>query len=1059
MLLAFAVAVGVVGLVFLAVVIDGIRRGPSDEVDVGGPSSSTVAADVPAIAGRDPMGVVDEFLAAWAGGEWESIRELVVDPSAQAERALSDWWVDLGVTSVTFRTGAPQVADGTATVTLRPAVELGAAGVWSYVSEMRLVLLPEGWRVDWMPTTLHPALSAGDRLGVELDWPERGRITDREDRDLVASAPAIVVGLIPERVESREAVAAAFASALGLVDSVVDDTLDRPGVQPDWFLPVTTIAREQNIDLRPQLYPVPGVAFRLVESRGPLDSLALVPVVGTVGEITAEQLAELGPPYVVGTRVGQSGLEAAFERTLAGVPLARIVRRSTDGSVTVLDSLRGTPGEDVRTTLSLDVQRAAAAAVTQADLPASLVAIDVPSGEIRAVAQAPVGGHNRALSGLYPPGSTFKIIVATALLERGMEPGDRVTCPATVEVGGRVFRNAIPLPAGMTLQDAFARSCNTAFIQLGLELGHSVIADTARRYGFAVPVDIGVAAADASFPVPTDDVELAASLIGQGDVLTSPLSLAVVAATAAGGTLHPPTLVPRDDVAVLDDLDATVLADLQSMMRAVVTDGTGVEAAVEGISVAGKTGTAQIATADGATTVAWFVGFADDLAFAVAVEGGAAGGTAAAPVAAAFLEKLGGSAGGLAPDECVVAGADWVMFQGDATRTGCSLAPTIVEPRRLWQAEVGINAWLNSPIVVGDTVVLGSAGTRRAGPDGGDGVYALDLRTGDEKWFFPAANDVNGVAAHGGLVVATGDEGMVWGLDLADGEIVWSHEAAAPVLTNPLILDDLIVVGDASGVLRALDLEGRLRWSVGLEGAIRGGAASDGRVIYVVSEVGDTVALTTDGFELWRTRIEYGGDAWGRHEGARSLPIRVFGPPTIDRDRLVITFVVDGGPVGPAVLALDRYVGTAAWWGSDPAELRGGGNARSSVARHGDTLMLASSISGGAQVIDSATGEMLRKIDSGVGCTRQWASPVVVGELLVLARPDGAVYAHDVTTGDRLWRHVPSSGAEFPPATGCTAGGERVQDGFELQASVAVAPDGTLIVASMSQFVYAIGEA
>lgn len=1056
---AAGLAVFVIGLVVAAVFVDQARRDSGRDIDGRVATTASLSSVGEPAADEPPDEVAQRFLAAWSGSDWEALRNLVGDPHEGVDDVLAGWQADLDVASVAFQTDAAEIAGGVATVPLHVSVEVGGAGMWTYESQLRLLQGADGWRVDWSAETLHPDLSSGDALDLDRVWSERGRIMDKDDRDLVVPVPGIVVGLVPERVVSRADIAAAFESTLGLEPSVVDDVLDRPGVQPDWFLPVATLAREENVQVRPALYPIPGVAFRLIETRSPIDSRSLATLVGTVGEITAEQLAELGAPYVPGLTAGRSGLEAAFERRLAGEPTTRVVRRSADGSVSVIHSFESVAGSDVQTTLSLAAQRAAEAAIDRVDTPASIVAIDAATGEIRAVASTPNSGHNRALSGLYAPGSTFKIIVATALLESGLKPTDSVACPRTVDVAGKTFRNASSMPATMTFEKAFARSCNTAFIQLAAELDHVTILETASRFGFGGFVEIGVPAADPSLPAPTDAVDAAASAIGQGKVLASPLNMAAVAATAANGSYRPPTLIRGEGEDASARLDPAVLADLQQMMSAVVAEGTGTEAAVDGRIVAGKTGTAQVGTAEGSDSVAWFVGFADGLAFAVAVEGGASGGAVAAPIAADFLERLDRSKQGPGLDECVAAGADWVTFQGDATRSGCSLAPALAEPRRLWQAEVGMSGWLNSPIVVGDTVVIGSAGTRRAGSDPGDGVYALDLRTGAERWFFPAASDVNGVAARGDLVVATGDEGTVWGLDITTGSLRWSFSATTPVFTNPLVVDDLIIVGDASGVVRALDLDGQQRWWVRLDGAIRGGAASDGQVIYAVSERGDAVALSTDGFELWRSRIEYSSTAWGRPEGAPPLPVTVFAPPTLDRDHLVVSFVVDGGPGGPAAVALDRFVGTLTWWGSDPNDVHRGTNVRTSPARYGDVLVLASSLSAGVQAVDSASGQVLWATESGVQCTRQWASPVVLGDTLVLPRPDGALHAYDAETGETVWRFVPSAGGEFPPFTGCTGGGVRVQDGFELQASVAVAPDGTLIVASMSQFVYAIGEA
>ena len=490
-----------------------------------------------------------------------------------------------------------------------------------------------------------------------------------------------------------------------------------------------------------------------------------------------------------------------------------------------------------------------------------------------------------------------------------------------------------------------------------------------------------------------------------------------------------------------------MVADLQTMMRAVVVDGTGTAAGVEGFDVAGKTGTAQIATSDGSDTVAWFVGFADDLAFSVTVEGGASGGSTAAPIAAAFLREL--ETPSQTMPECVPAGADWVTFQGDITRSGCSLADPILQPKRKWRAEVGISGWLNNPIVIDGLVVVGSAGGRRGAGDEGDGVYALDLQTGSQRWFFPAGNDVNGVAANGGIVIATGDEGTVWGLDLNSGAEIWTFTAGAPVFTNPLIVGDLVVVGDASGFLWGLDLAGNERWRAQLDGPVRGGAASDGQLVYAVGSRGEAAAFTLDGFEMWRTTIDV----------RSSLPITVFAAPTVAEDKVVISYVVEGGPgESPALVALDRYVGRIEWFGSDPGQIADGfANLRNSPARHGDNLVFASSLSRGVQAIDSGDGQAMWVTENGIECEQQWASPIIIGDLVVLPRPDGAVHAFDATNGESVWRLVPRDPGELAPPAGCILDGRQIHEGFQLHASVAVAPDGTLIVASTSQAIYAVG--
>jgi cell division protein FtsI/penicillin-binding protein 2 len=1005
----------------------------------------------------DPRPVADRFLNAWAEADWATVRRIAPDPRVRADEALADWWRDLDVAAVGFKTGSPAIGAGTATVPFSLAVQINNAGTWEYDSALRLVAHDNSWEVAWSSEALHPTLGDGDRLELTTDWPERARITDRNGRPLVGSVPAVSVGLIPERIISRDDAAAVLEEVLAVPRALIDDILDRPGVQPDWFLPVATVAREDNVEIRPALYPVPGVAFRLLDKRVPTGSRSAAPLLGTTHKITAEQLAALGAPYEPGLIVGAAGLEAAFERQLAGTPTKQIVRRSSDESTEVLESFEGASPSDLQTTLSLDVQRTADAVLEDIDLPAAIVVVDAATGEIRAAATTPADGFSRATSGLYPPGSTFKIVVATAVLEGGLRPDSAVACPRVVIVAGREFGNATRLPTTMSLEEAFAQSCNTAFIQLATELDPVVLAETARKFGFNRRIEIGIPAADASYPAPADSVEFASAVIGQGRVLVSPLNLAGIAATAASGAWHPPTLVAGLEQEPSERIDPTVLADLQRMMRAVVVAGTGRSGNVPGMDVAGKTGTAQVVTPDGADSMAWFIGFSGELAFAVGVEGGESGGSAAAPIAAAFLEQLAARPGSKLPSECVAAGADWTMFQGDITRSGCSRAEPIIEPRRRWQAEVGISGWLNSPIVVDDLVVVGSAGTRRSGGDEGDGVYALDLRTGKRRWFFPTANDVNGVATADGIVVATGDEGTVWGLDLESGAEVWSFAAGSPVFTNPLIVDDLVVVGDFSGIVWGLGLDGGQRWRGQLDGPIRGGAASDGRIVYAVSDPGTAAAFTVDGFELWRTRIEHPDVAEGT-AGEPTGPLAVFAAPTVAGDELIVSFVFEGG-TAPAVTALDRYVGSLAWQSTDPNQVAESfASLRNSPARYGDSLIFASSLSEGVQALDATTGQAIWASRSGLRCERQWASPVVVNGLVLLPRPDGALHAYDATDGATMWRMAPAPPGGTPRLAVCTGDGQQIQDGFELQASVAVAPDGTIIVASTSQLIYAIGE-
>jgi cell division protein FtsI/penicillin-binding protein 2 len=276
--------------------------------------------------------------------------------------------------------------------------------------------------------------------------------------------------------------------------------------------------------------------------------------------------------------------------------------------------------------------------------PAALVAVDVGRGEVLAAASRPIDGFDRAITGRYPPGSTFKIVSATASLNTGATAATTITCPGALEVGGRTFHNfeGESAPGTIDFTTAFAHSCNNAFIQMAQQAGEPALAAAARQYGFGVEYEIGLPHFGGSFPAPTDVVELAAASIGQGRVEASPLHMASVAATAASGTWRPPVVVRgvANDSVGTEAIAPGALGTLQGFMAAVVSEGTGEAAAVAGRDVRGKTGTAEFGDTEPAPTHAWFVGYSGDVAFAVLVEGGGVGGQVAAPLAQRFVAAL-----------------------------------------------------------------------------------------------------------------------------------------------------------------------------------------------------------------------------------------------------------------------------------------------------------------------------------------------------------------------------------------------------------------------------------
>jgi penicillin-binding protein A len=378
----------------------------------------------------------------------------------------------------------------------------------------------------------------------------------------------------------------------------------------------------------------------------------------------------------------RSGLERALNEELTG--------RTTEVVSQNLGELLGgsqRPGNAVELTIDAAVQRAARDALAGRE--GAVVVLDTSNGAVLAsyanptFDPNPLSSHDtreineawaplrdapdrplvdRATGELYPPGSTFKVIVTAAALEAGSDPSRSFPNEATFDVPQTTqdISNFGDARCGdgdeTTLQTAFRRSCNTVFARLGIELGDQALADQAEAFGFNRAPPLELPAAASAIPREQDVPATAQSAIGQRDVQASVLQMAMVAATVAnGGQLLRPHLV-----ATVRDPDGRIVrgADIgrweappgdgrpisprtAQQLRALMVDAvegpgaTGAAARIDGVEVGGKTGTAQ--TAPGAPSVSWFIGFAgDDVAIAVAVPGGESTG-GAAPIARQVL--------------------------------------------------------------------------------------------------------------------------------------------------------------------------------------------------------------------------------------------------------------------------------------------------------------------------------------------------------------------------------------------------------------------------------------
>jgi len=592
--------------------------------------------------------VAQSYLTAWSNRDWAAMRALVASPPADFTAVNSAALTDIGAQRLTVRPGRLIVTGKSAHEPVVERVSLAGVGTVSIATTLHLTSTSGRWRVTWSPATIAPQLTGpGDRLAVAVAWPPRAQILGAGGAPLTTQAAMVTIGVEGQRIKKPAAVRAALAAA-GAPKQAIDSALTGAKAQPTWFEPVFTVGWRRYQQLKPAIYPIPGTVFETVHERVPA-SPGLDDLVGSVGPVTAQQLTALGAPYTAQSDVGQSGLELAYQKQLAGQPGATVTAVSAAGATLgTVATLRPTPGRPVRTSIDPVVENDAAKALADVRKHAALVALNASTGQVLAlVTTLGTGGFDLALDGAFPPGSSFKVVTSTALIEHGLTPASPASCPSQVTVDGEVFHNAEGTAPVSNLLHAFAESCNTAFI--GLATRHLTAADftaTATTYRLGIAPRLGLPAFAGSVPAPADAADLAATTIGQGRVLVSPLNMAVVAAAADTGVVRAARLVvgaPADSVAPAT-LPGTVVRYLHEMMAQVVATGT---ASGQGLPAGtdAKTGTAQYGHGNPLPTDAWLIGFNNrvyptDIAFAMVTVDGGNGGPTDGPVVANFLDLL-----------------------------------------------------------------------------------------------------------------------------------------------------------------------------------------------------------------------------------------------------------------------------------------------------------------------------------------------------------------------------------------------------------------------------------
>jgi len=574
---------------------------------------------------------VKAFLLAWEKRHYAAAAELTTGRPIEVARSLRNAYSEVGAAGLTLSMGHIDVHGGTATAYFHANVDLGRGGrPWTYQGHFKLRRHGSGWVVAWSPAVIVPGLGAGDRLAVLTAVPGRAPLLDARRRPLIYRSGAVEVGVRPGRVANPFATASKLAQVTGLASAQADQMVGQIlAAPPNTFLELVQLSPDRFRHLSAKLGRVPNLTHLWVRKR--LFRSAVPDVTGQVGTEAARQLVQDGEPYRPGTTLGLTGLQQAYQTTLAGTPTTEVVVQTSEGKpVKVLKVWRGQRGKAVRTTIDLRIQQAAQRALSGWGVSAGVVAIQARTGRILAVAKREAGGLPNVdpLGGRYEPGQAFTIVPTAALLAKAQTgPNTPVPCSKRSPLAGRSYVNVPPVPklGKPKFSKDFAHACSTAFIQLSTLLQPEDIATAATQFGIGVPWRLPMQPAPfvGSIQRPSNVGELAADTIGTGTVEMSPLDMALVAGVADSGAWHRPSIVldPTSPTLTSSEkaslrLKAHVVSQLQQLMAETVSSGAARAARLPGSALYGQVGTAPLPGHSKVKAI-WFVGFRGDVAFAV----------------------------------------------------------------------------------------------------------------------------------------------------------------------------------------------------------------------------------------------------------------------------------------------------------------------------------------------------------------------------------------------------------------------------------------------------------
>jgi Penicillin binding protein transpeptidase domain/NTF2-like N-terminal transpeptidase domain len=545
---------------------------------------------------------VHTFADALNKGDAQAAAAVTTDP-AQASDSLGKLFDSLGK-NAHFEVSTVDRKDNDATFSLAATWKFGKDGrnQWTYTTTGSANQSGDEWKIQWNPATVAPGLGTGPLSYSTLIPDPAARVLDRTGAELLTQQVVTLVNVSPGADVN------AVAALLNPIDAGITAESLQTQLSAANGQPVTAVTLRAD-DLAP-----------IEEALSAMSNVTLAPQT----RLLTSDKALTSPTL--------SGLSDLWQRATDDATGWAVSAKTATGSQRV-GGQDPKPVADIASTLDIGMLRAAKNALAELPNPAAMVVIQPSTGDVLAIGQNPAADAQGpiALTGLYPPGSTFKTVTVSAALQAGqVTPDSIVACPGTENIEGRQIPNDDNFDLGqVALHTAFARSCNTTMGRLAVNLPPDGLTKAAAQLGLGIDYTApGMTTVTGKVPIADTSALRVEEGIGQGQVTASPFGMALVAATLAHGSVPTPTIVagqPGKPDRAPDPLPASVHDQVKSMMRETITSGTATQ--LQDIpGMLGKTGTAEYI--DNTHAHGWFVGIDGDLALAVFVSDAGSSGPA-----------------------------------------------------------------------------------------------------------------------------------------------------------------------------------------------------------------------------------------------------------------------------------------------------------------------------------------------------------------------------------------------------------------------------------------------